>query len=65
MKKTVAELERLNKEFLTVKEASDFLGVSTATFYRYAENFPFRIEQIGKRKLIPRRSLIEFVNRTK
>ncbi len=65
MKRTLEDLEKAQREFLTAGEVAEFLGVSKATFYRYKETFPFRIERVGKKMLIPKQAFIEYVKRDK
>ena len=65
MKKTIEELQKIEKEFLTVREVAEFLGVSEKTMYRHYKDFPFRFEKMGSRILIPKRAFIEYVMRTR
>lgn len=63
MRRTLEDLERIQREFLRPGEVMEFLGVSKSTFYKHKDKFPFRIEKIGKKMFIPRRAFIEFVKR--
>ena len=65
MKKTIEELQKTEKEFLTVQEVAEFMGVNTKTMYKHMKSFPFRVEKMGRRWLIPKRAFIEFILRTR
>lgn len=65
MKRTLEDLEKAQREFLTAGETAEFLGVSKATFYKHKDEFPFRIEKVGKKMLIPKQAFIEYVKRSK
>ena len=63
MKRTIEDLEKLQREFLRPGEAAEFLGISKSTFYRYSKEFPFRLERIGKRIFVPKQAFLEFLKR--
>ena len=65
MKKTIEELQKIVREFLTVKEVAEFMGVNEKTVYKHIKSFPFRFEKMGSRILIPKRAFIEYVMRTR
>ena len=65
MKKTIEELQKSDREFLTAREIAEFMGVSRKTVYKYIKNFNIRVERIGNRVLIPKRAFIEFILRTR
>ena len=65
MKLTLEDLEKCQREFLTTGEVIEFLGVSRSTFYKYAETFPFRVEKVGSKMLVPKRDFIDFVKNKK
>ncbi len=64
MKRTLDDIIRSQREFLTTGEVIEFLGISRSAFYKHAENFPFRIERVGKKMLIPKRAFLEFVTKS-
>jgi predicted DNA-binding transcriptional regulator AlpA len=61
MKRSLDELERCNREFLTTGEVIEFLGISKSMFYKSKDSFPFRVEKVGKKMLVPKREFIDFV----
>lgn len=65
MKKTIEELQKSDREFLTAREIAEFMGVSRKTVYKYIKSFNIRVERIGNRVLIPKRAFIEFILRTR
>ena len=65
MKRTLVDIENSPREFLTAGEVAEFLGVSKATFYKHKDEFPFRIEKVGKKMLIPKQAFVEYVKRDK
>jgi excisionase family DNA binding protein len=50
---------------VTVQEVAEFMGVNTKTMYKHMKSFPFRVEKMGRRWLIPKRAFIEFILRTR
>ena len=65
MKRTLDDLEKSNREFLTSGEVMEYLGISKSTFYKHMEQSPFRVEKVGKKLLVPKRAFIEFVKNGK
>ena len=65
MKKTIEELQKIEREFLTVREVAEFMGVNRKTVYKYIKIFNFRVEKMGRKLLIPKRAFIEFILRTR
>ncbi len=65
MKRTLDDLEKSNREFLTSGEVMEYLGISKSTFYKHMEQFPFRVEKVGKKLLVPKRAFIDFVKNGK
>ena len=61
MKRSLDELERCNREFLTTGEVIEFLGISKSMFYKSKDSFPFRVEKVGKKMFVPKREFIDFV----
>ena len=61
IKRSLDELERCNREFLTTGEVIEFLGISKSMFYKSKDSFPFRVEKVGKKMLVPKREFIDFV----
>ena len=47
-----------NKEFLTSKEAREYLGISKPTFFRWRDRGVFRTSKIGGRIYVPLRDLL-------
>ncbi|MCQ2268124.1 MAG: helix-turn-helix domain-containing protein [Bacteroidaceae bacterium] len=50
-----------NEEYLTVDEAKKFLGVSTRTFQIYRDRHYFSFSQVGRKILVKRQDLVDFV----
>ena len=65
MKRTLDDLEKSYREFLTAGEVTEYLGVSKTTFYKHMRTFPFRVEKVGRKLLIPKREFIDFVKNGK
>ena len=65
MNKSIEDLQNIDSEFLTVKQVAEFMGVSRKTLYKHIDTFPFRVEKIGRRLLIPKRAFIEYVLRSR
>jgi len=42
-----------NKQFLSINEVAEILGVSTISVYRWAENGKLPSVKLGSRRLIP------------
>ena len=60
---TITELEQSKKQFLTAKEAADFIGMSIRTFYELCDEdeLPFRVVKMKGRWYVPKRSFLMFV----
>lgn len=58
---TLEEIEALPKDFLSAKEVSAALGISTHAFYRHAEKMPFPIMTVGRRYKIPKKPFVEYM----
>ena len=65
MKRSIEYLQKIDSEFLTVNQVAEFMGVSKKTLYKHIDTFPFRVEKIGRRLLIPKRVFIEYVLRSR
>ncbi len=65
MNRTLDELEKSCREFLTTGEVIEFLGISKSMFYKSKDSFPFRVEKVGKKMLVPKREFIDFVKGSK
>ncbi len=65
MKRSIEYLQKIDSEFLTVNQVAEFMGVSKKTLYKHIDTFPFRVEKIGRRLLIPKRAFIEYVLRSR
>ena len=65
MSRTIEELEKLPKEFITPKEAAACMGISRKSFYKLAQSggLPFRMMKIKTHWIIPKQSFIEFLKR--
>lgn len=63
MRRTLEQLERLEKEFLTAGETAEYLGITRQTFLKHRQTFPFRVEKIGRKWLVPRRSFMDYIRR--
>ena len=61
MKRPLDEIEKSCREFLTTGEVIEFLGISKSMFYKSVDTFPFQVEKIGKKMLVPKREFIDFV----
>lgn len=51
-----------NEEYLTVDEAKKFLGVSTRTFQTYRDRHYFSFSQIGRKILVKKQDLEDFLS---
>ena len=60
---TITELEQSKKQFLTAKEAADFIGMSIRTLYDLCDEdeLPFRVVKMRGRWYVPKRSFLMFV----
>ena len=56
------EATQINKLVLTISEAAKLLSVSTTVMYQLANRDDFPCIQLGRKKLIPRDKLIEWIN---
>ena len=65
MNKTIEELRKTDKEFLTAGEVAEVMGMDRKTVYKYAESLPFRTVKMGRKLLIPKRAFIEYVLKTR
>ncbi len=57
----VEDIEKINREFLSVKEVCNILGMNHHTFYRNINDLPFAITKIGRVYKIPRRPFLSYL----
>lgn len=57
----IDEIEKLDRNFLTVSEAAAAIGISLATFYRNKSKMEFPIIRIGRQIHIPKEPFLNFL----
>ncbi|MDE6592079.1 MAG: hypothetical protein K2K57_03325 [Oscillospiraceae bacterium] len=60
-KLTLEEIERLPREYITVKEAADVMGISFQTFYSRYNEMPFPVLRVGRNFRVLKAPFIEYM----
>lgn len=58
---TLKEIEKTNRDFLTVKEVVAVIGISRQLFYRNVDTVPFPVLKIGRTYKIPKQPFVSFL----
>lgn len=57
----IEQIEKLDRNFLTAREAAEALGITLVTFYRNSSKMKFPIVRIGRKIHIPKEPFLEFL----
>lgn len=57
----IDDIEKIERNFLTPKEAAAAMGISVATFYRNYETMNIPFYKTGKKINIPKEKFIDFL----
>ena len=58
---TLKEIEKTNRDFLTVKEVVAVIGISRHLFYKNVDDVPFPVLKIGRAYKIPKQPFITYL----
>ncbi|MBQ5318227.1 MAG: helix-turn-helix domain-containing protein [Oscillospiraceae bacterium] len=58
---SVEDIENMEKEFLSVEDVCNVLGMNHHTLYRNINDLPFAITKIGRVYKIPRRPFLNYL----
>lgn len=58
---TLEEIEKNNRDFLTVKEVAAVIGISRHLFYKSIDDVPFPVLKIGRAYKIPKQPFITYL----
>ncbi len=58
---TLAEIEKLSRDYLTTQDVAVVMGISCVTFYKNYEQMPFPVLRIGRNYRIPKNLFLIFM----
>ncbi len=55
------EIEKLPRDYLTVKEAAAVMGIACSTLYKNYRQMPFPVLRAGRSYRIPKKPFVEYM----